>query len=418
MKQNQKLKLTALLKKEKKCKKFPSSPGVYLFKDAKGTVLYVGKASSLKTRVSSYFQKAHDVKTELLIRSIASVDCEQTDTLLEATFREAELIKKFQPKYNIQQKDDKSFIYVGITKDAYPRVLMVRGRELQKLGEESYKATFGPFASAELLRSLLKLVRKIIPFSTCAEGANRPCFYYHLGTCPGVCTGEISKKEYNKIINNVILFFRGRKKRVIQNLKREMKGLAKQEKFEAAAKIRNQLYNLKHIQDSILLKREVPPKSAPFMRIEGYDISNISGAYATGSMVVFEKAEPNKKEYRRFKIKTIRGSNDVGMLKEVLLRRLKHSEWSLPHLILIDGGRGQVNAAQEVLKGAGLDIPVLGLAKGPNRKKVIFYFGKMEGDTEKHIRNLTGVLIRVRDEAHRFAVSYHRHLRNNEHLTF
>lgn len=403
--------------------KFPSSPGVYLMKSASGEVIYVGKASSLKTRVSSYFQKAHDVKTELLVRDIHSIDYEQTDTILEATFREAMLIKKFQPRYNIQQKDDKSFMYVVVTNEPYPRVLMKREKEINapfnsiSHKTKEYLGIFGPFASAHLLRSLLKLVRKIVPFSSCAPSKAKmpkPCFYYHLHQCPGVCAGKIDKKEYKKIIRNLILFFQGKKKIVLRNLKKEMRYLASHEKFEAAAKIRNQLYNLEHIQDISLITRDRPSSAHPFKRMEGYDISNISGAYATGSMVVFENGEPNKKEYRKFKIKTIQGSNDIGMLTEVLTRRLKHTEWTLPSLILIDGGKAHVNAAQAILKHLKLAIPLVGMAKGPNRKKADFYFDDSKNDeTKKLADEYKETLISLRDEAHRFALSYHKLIRKH-----
>ena len=410
---------------------FPNTPGVYLMRDRSGMVIYVGKAGSLKKRVLSYYQKGHDVKTELLVRDIDSIDYEQTDTVLEATFREAMLIKRFQPRYNIQQKDDKSFMYVVVTNDPYPRVLMKRGKEINATlhfiphKTKEYLGVFGPFSSAHLLRSLLKLVRKIMPFSSCLppkakivlhqkRAQGKPCFYYHLHQCPGVCAGEIDKKEYKKIIHNLILFFQGKKKIVLRNLKKEMQNLSGHEKFEAAAKIRNQLYNLEHIQDTSLITRDWPSFAHPFKRMEGYDISNISGTHATGSMVVFENGEPNKKEYRKFKIKTIQGSNDIGMLIEVLARRLKHTEWTLPSLILIDGGKAHVHAAQTILKQFKLAIPLVGIAKGSKRNKADFYFGDPKNDETKKISDeYKDTLIHLRDEAHRFALSYHKLIRKH-----
>lgn len=401
----------------------PKCPGVYIMKNANGEVIYVGKASSLKMRVSSYFQKVHDVKTELLVRDIAAIDYEQTNSVLEATFREAELIKKYQPKYNIEQKDDKSFIHLAVTNDEFPKVLMVRGRELEK-GDRNYLAIFGPFTSAELLRSLLRIVRKIIPYSNCASpflrhikgcrkpafikiSACKPCFYYHIGQCPGICTGEIRVQEYRKIIRNLILFFQGKKKRVAANLKKEMIQLGKQERFEEATKIRNQLFNLDHIQDTALLKRdEEPSASALFHRIEGYDISHISGTNATGSMVVFENGVPSKAEYRKFKIKSVSGANDTAMLKEVLNRRFQHN-WPHPDLILIDGGIPQVNVAKMVLDGLQLKIPIVGIAKGPSRKKNELIIKHLTQTLREKTTTIHNLLVCVRDEAHRFAVAYH-----------
>lgn len=422
-------------------------------KDSRGAVIYVGKASSLKKRVNSYFTKAHDAKTAALVASIKTIDHIATDSVLEATFLEAELIKNYQPKYNIELKDDKSFIYLVVTKDAYPKLLLVRGHEVHPhtqnaidatgnghyrksvgVKQEGERAIFGPFTSAELLRSLLKLVRKIFPWSNCRPPAPskkpKPCFYYHLGQCPGICVGKISAPEYRKTIANLILFFKGKKKRVLQNLKKQMTTLGKQEKFEEAAQIRNQLFNLEHLAererrvgDAYHPSRKVSgghPKgdmrplpgshTPPFHRIEGYDISNISGTAATGSMVVFENGESNKAEYRRFKIKTIEGANDVGMLKEVLTRRFRN-DWTMPDLILIDGGVGHVNAAKRTLHEHRLSIPVVGMAKGNKRKRTDLILQERDPALIKAITDHKNLLIRVRDEAHRFALAYHRHLR-------
>jgi len=392
-----------------KNKALPNEPGVYLMKNNSGEVIYVGRATSLKKRVGSYFTKAHDGKTELLVRAIASIDYIVTDSVLEATFLEPELIKQYQPKYNIDLKDDKSFIYLIITKDQYPRVLLIRGQKLEKNSSQSYKAVFGPFMSAHLLKSLLKLVRRMIPYSNCKPNTGKPCFYYQLGQCPGVCIGEMNHQDYKKIIRNLILFFRGDKKRVISNLRKKMEQYARVQKFEKAAHIRNQLYNLEHIQDTVLIKRDDSVQKLLFNRIEGYDVSNISGTNAVGSMVVFIHGEPDKSAYRKFRIKTVKGANDVAMIKEILERRLKNN-WPLPELILIDGGKGQVNVAQMVLKRFGLSIPLVGIAKGPTRKKVeLVYPHEPMGKIK--IEQIKDLLVALRDEAHRFALSYHRKLR-------
>lgn len=463
------LEITMITKNGKnKYKNFPSTPGVYLMKNANNSVIYVGKAGSLKKRVASYFTKAHNAKTAALVSHIASIKYIETETILDATFKEAELIKKYQPKYNVDQKDDKSFMFVVITKEEFPKVLLARGRELdmpknkrtprfcraaKKLSlrggnrrrsntinkqqrncfanasndktQNIYRAVFGPFANAELIRSLLKLVRRIIPFSNCnpakSGGTSRsilakkvsPCFYYHLNQCPGICTGEIRAAEYQKIIRNLILFFQGKKKRVVVNLKKEMARLTNAERFEEAAKIRNQLFNLAHIQDISLLKRGEDQNSVGrFQRIEGYDISNISGENAAGSMVVFENGKPVKNEYRKFKIKTVKSANDTAMLKEILNRRFAHREWRAPNLILIDGGVSQVRAAESALRGFKMRIPIVGIAKGRKRKKNEFIVSHLPKTVSDQITPIHNLLIRARDEAHRFANLYHRILRD------
>jgi excinuclease ABC subunit C len=396
----------------RKIKNLPSAPGVYLMRNVKGSVIYIGRATSLKARVSSYWHKAHDAKTERLVSEIAKLDCIATDSILEATILEAQLIKKYQPKYNIKQKDDRSFLYVAVTRDAFPKILIIREHQLKKQKTNTYQAIFGPFVSFYLTQSILKLIRKMFPWSNCQPNQKKPCFYYHLHQCPGVCTGEVSAKDYQKIIRNLILFFQGKKKRVIKNLKKEMNKLSVQEKFEEAAKLRNQLYYLEHIQDIGLVTKDAPLPVFTFSRIEGYDISNISGRYAGGSMVVFENAQAEKSQYRYFKIKTVFGANDVAMLREVIKRRFRHKEWPSPDLVLIDGGKPQVNTVATALKSINLTIPIVGIAKGPGRKKIELVFGPTAIKTKKIIIQYQNLLTQIRDEAHRFALKYHRKLRN------
>ena len=431
-------------------------------KNARQTVIYVGKASSLKKRVNSYLVGAHDTKTTRLVQEIAKISFQLTDSVLEATILEAELIKKYKPQYNILQKDDRSFLYIVITKEKFPKVLIKRGSDLKPTppnlrvsgnkqkyefvipsevearlpaGQGSlicakrdsstplryarndnsrtvyekkmFRAQFGPFLNRDIVTSILKMMRRIFPYCNQGQTASmQSCFYHHLGQCPGVCTGEISAIEYGKIIRNLILFFRGKKKLVMKKLIAEMRRLSDEQKFEQAMILRNQIYYLEHIQDVHLLKRP-SDLSSVWQRIEGYDISNISGLFATGSLVVFEQGEPNKSQYRRFKIKTVPSANDPAMIQEILQRRLKHSDWPMPDLILIDGVRGQVNAAVEICP----KIPIVGIAKGPTRKKVELIFGPMTLRNRARIKQNQLLLIRVRDEAHRFAVNYHRKLR-------
>jgi len=412
-------------------KNLPATPGVYLFKNAKGDILYIGKAANLKRRVSSYFLRSADSRIEKLVSEIKKIDYEKTESVLEALILESKLIKKYQPPFNIREKDDKSFLYVEITREKFPRVLLMRGREWKK-PKQSYEAKpriFGPFTSASSIREALKILRRIFPFNVHPPEKigkfSRPCFDYEIGLCPGICISAISRKDYLKNIRNIKLIFQGKKSKVIKNLEQEMEKAGKNLEFEKAAKIKKQIFALKHIQDTALIREEsgiMNYESGRSLRIEGYDVSNIFGTSAVGAMVVFTNVnrvkrqkraaaansrdafEPAKNEYRKFRIRTIQKSDDVGMLKEVLHRRLAHWDWPLPDLILIDGGKGQVNAAKGVLEEAGFKIPIIGLAKGLKRKK-----NELVGIAPAWASQKT--LISVRDEAHRFAISYHKKLR-------
>ncbi|MDP2704030.1 MAG: excinuclease ABC subunit UvrC [bacterium] len=392
-------------------KKLPDTPGVYMFQDAKKKILYIGKAGNLKRRVSSYFERPRDNRIEKMTGEAQTIDYKKTESALEALILEAKLIKKYQPPYNILQKDDKSFLYVEITNETFPRVLLIRGKELQV---KSNKNQFGPFIYAGAIREGLRILRKIFPWSlhdTAHVGTmTRACFDHQVGLCPGTCVGAISKQEYKKIVRKVKLFFQGKKKQIIRELEREMKEASKNLEFERANIIKRQIFSLKHIQDIALINASFTRHSDPALageesqRIEGYDISNISGTSAVGSMVVFVGNMPDKNEYRKFKIYSVKGSDDTGMLREVVTRRLKHNEWKLPDLMLIDGGKGQVNTAKSILAEQGLKIPTIGIAKGPKRKKNEFIGRIPEWASEN-------TLIRVRDEAHRFAITYHKKLR-------
>jgi excinuclease ABC subunit C len=393
-------------------KNLPDTPGVYLMKNRAGELLYVGKAGNLKRRVSSYFLRPHDARIQNLVSHIAKVEYRKTDTALEALILEAELIKEFSPPFNIKDKDGKSFLYFEITKDKFPRVLLVRGKD------EGDGTRYGPFTSASSAREALKILRRIFPWSTHLPEKigvfERGCFDFEVGLCPGTCVDAITREEYAKNIKNLKLFFEGKKKIVTRNLEKEMAAASKRLEFEKAEKFRRRIFALRHIHDIALINENDVASNSKVQilnsnyRIEGYDISNISGTSAVGSMVVFTNGEPNKNEYRKFKIRTVVGSNDVGMLKEVLRRRFDN-KWQLPNLILIDGGRGQVSAAKAILLEVGLKTPIIGIAKGAKRKRndIIGFVPKW---TDKK------TLVHVRDEAHRFAIGYHKKVRGREFL--
>ncbi len=437
--------------------KLPPRPGVYLMKDVRGTVIYVGKAASLKTRVSSYFNRPQDVRISLLVSEIRSIDYQLTPSALEALILEAKLIKKLHPKYNVREQDDKSFLSVVITADIYPKVLLARGQEIKIYESQTKSRIFGPFTSASAVRAALRILRRIFHWSNCPappflssrvrpggrgdlisardgiasshaprnDTISRPCFYYHLGQCPGICIGAIRPPEYRRqVIRPLVLFFEGKKAQVMKDVESRMKNVAKKEKFEEAEALKRQLFSLCHIRDTAVLTREPNHHRAQeriniFGRIEGYDISNISGTSAVGSMVVFEGGEPAKSEYRKFKIKTVSGINDVAMMREVLSRRFKRakqSEWPMPELLVIDGGVGQVRTAMSALAEYKIDVPVIGIAKGFKRKQDRPVYSGGNPDLARIVENHKDLLLRARDEAHRFAVAYHRKRRSTDFL--
>lgn len=437
-----------------KNKKLPENPGVYFYFDDKDQILYIGKATSLKDRVGSYFVGAHDNRITELVSKIAKINFIETPTVIEALVLEANKIKEFKPPYNILMRDDKSYLYLTISNEDFPRPVLMRGHELEKLGinpfdrelskkaQKKFLAVFGPYTSGGSLKKALEFVRKIIPWSTCEPPAQdnppqsplkkggrrvRPCFYYHIKKCPGVCTGEISKTEYRKIIKKLIMFFDGKKIALIGQLERDMKRASGSREYEQAAKIRNQIHALNHIQDIAFITKEdveLPvskkdPESTIDLhgRIEAYDISNIGGSSAVGSMVVFQEGGPAKDKYRNFKIKTVVGANDVAMLEEVMRRRLKRAEtysnaWPLPEVMVIDGGKPQVNRIQKVLDEFGVQVPIVGLAKGFDRKQDVLIFDRSDLELAKVVVMGKEVFQRARDEAHRFAVKYHRQVRS------
>ena len=413
----------------------PDTPGVYLMKDQRGKVLYVGKAVNLKRRVQQHFDRPHGPFIQEMTPLVREIDYIEKGTAIEALILEANLIKHYWPKYNVLLKDNKSFMYLVITDEEYPRPILKRATDLLPEEEKTSLAIFGPYLSARSLRVALDLVRKVFPWSTCVPpkppstnvgrgqgaGGAKACFDYQIGRCPGVCIRKIDAKTYKATIRHLIKFFEGKKEDIVKGLTKEMTKLAKAEKFEEAAKIRNQLFSLEHIQDIALLMRDEPEARTIkrsegeidiYGRIEGYDISHISGTSQVASMVVFQNGAPAKAQYRKFKIKTVEGSNDVGSLKEVLTRRLKHDEWSLPQLLLIDGGKPQVHAVEEVVRELGVQVPVVGMAKGPERKRTDLICSDRSPSLCTLLEPHIDLLTQVRDESHRFAITFHRKVRS------
>ena len=347
--------------------------------------MYVGRATSLKSRLSQYFQKRIDARISEMVEQAADLKYETTDNLLEAIILEAKNIKKFWPKYNIVDRDDRSFIYVVIPKTEYTKPLIVRATDLKKFPTAKARV-FGPYQSFYLLQNALKIIRRIFPYGLCRPNSGKACFDYQIGLCPGSCLGKISAKDYQKNIDNIILLLSGEKKRLINRLMKENP---------------DQLKALKHLQDVALLSREDDLSEARLNRIEGYDISHMQGKESYGSMVVFENGQAAKTEYRLFKIKEAPAGDDERALSEVLLRRFKHAEWTVPDLIMIDGGSPQTSFIAKIFEANGLNIPLVGISKFGG-DKLVFRAG-----TKKPWRdlaeNIKPTLLKVREEAHRFA---------------
>lgn len=401
---------------EKKTKNLPDTPGVYFFLGPRKKILYIGKATSLRSRVRSYFAPdLIDTRGQRIVNMIAkatSIDWRETDSVLEALILEANLIKAHKPRYNVDEKDDKSWNYVVFTKEAFPRVLLVRGKELnEQFPPKKRLKVFGPFPHGTQLKDAMKLVRKIfpyrdacVPFEDLARAQSpKPCFNRQIGLCPGVCTGEISKEEYRRSIRHLGLFFEGKKKSLIMELHRDMKKAAKEERFEDAGEYRRQIFALEHIQDVSLIKEEYrDPNGIRAFRIEAYDIAHLGGGAMVGVMTVVAEGMAHPQEYRKFQIKSVEGSNDTAALTEVLLRRFGHDEWPAPRLIVVDGSTAQMNAAQAVLDRFEVQIPIVGVVKDEKHRP-----REIRGDKEVIASREKDILL-ANAEAHRFAIQYHR----------
>ncbi len=549
-------------------KHLPKNPGVYLMKDVEGTILYVGKANNLRSRVRSYFTGIQNQtpKTQKLVSHIHDIDFYITNSEQEALILEYNLIRRYQPHYNIGLKDDKSYPYLKIpVNEDWPRVYFTRNME------EDGGRYFGPFSSARSVRQTLKVLNGIFPFRSCSRTitgtSSQPCLEYHIHRCLAPCTGMVNKQEYTEVIKQVILFLEGKQDKIVKQLESQMKKASEEMDFEKAAILRDQIQSIQHViegqkiativkgeedviafaadddracvqvffirsgrligRESYVLRgtsSEEPEQimssfikqfygSASYIppllllqypveekelienwlqsrrgskvriqvpqrghkkqlmntvienaeqglvqlkikqqtvqpdlmdalaeiedelelshlpsRIECYDISNIQGKAAVGSMVVFEEGKPKPSQYRRFKINTVTGADDYAMLQEVIKRRFKRttvesnkdssnqSTWAIiPDLVLIDGGKGQLNSVVSALREVGFDgLPVVGLAK---QNEEIFIPGKKEAIKLPETSPGLHLLQRVRDEAHRFAIGYHQRIRRRETLT-
>jgi excinuclease ABC subunit C len=431
---------------QKTLKNLPHTPGVYLYRDETDTVIYVGKARDLFTRVHQYFVDPKNLpeKTRALREHIHSIRVKQVSTEFEAILLEAKLIRFYNPKYNSIAKDDKSPIYIKIQKTGTLPILTVdRKPKVQLPPDGEY---FGPFASKKIAMKLLHTLRHSIPFCQQKIQNGKPCFYSHLGLCdpcpsamktmPMGIEKKFSIARYKKNITRLRWVLSGKTKQTVQSMQKEMIALSKREQFEKAGMIRDQMQSLitslnntydpfvfeatdqlernpiEQTQQLAYLLQPYYPMIHDLERIECYDMSTLHGLHSVGSLVVFLNGIPHTNEYRRFKIKNSSNTSDTDMMGEVLYRRLNHPEWDTPELIVVDGGKGQVSKVHAILRERNLSIPLIGLAKR---------FEQIIIPTDNGFQTLTvplnnrgiQLLQHIRDEAHRFAHSYNQKLRKN-----
>ena len=403
---------------KEKIRTLPGSPGVYIMKDTSGRVLYVGKAGNLRKRVSSYFYPNRFLNERIsqLVRLAADIEYLPASTEAEALIYENSLIKQLSPRYNVALRDDKSYPMLKLTvKEKFPRLFMTR----RKIDDGAIY--YGPYANAKLLREAVIILRQIFSLRSCGKLPKSVCLNYHIKQCLAPCVAKVSEPEYGEIVSELKLFLNGRRTELLKVLSEKMAVAARREDFEKAAELRRRLEALSTIrEDSVSYKpsgeinelRKTLGIKEPLDVIEAFDVSNIMGKDAVGSMVYFYKGKPKKSEYRRFKIATVSGIDDYAMMREIVKRRysrLSEEAKRLPDLILIDGGKGHLAAALDELGRLGLDgIPAIGIAK---EFEHIYTKEKKEPIILPKESKVLHLLKRIRDEAHRFAISYHRKLR-------
>jgi len=417
-----------------KLNELPKKPGVYIFRNSAGKIIYIGKALVLKNRVGSYFKQKHtDPKTIELVTNIADWEFIVVNSEFEALLLEAHLIKQHAPKYNIVQKDSKSYLYIVIGKEYPNRIFTARWTELSELSENILD-WYGPFPSSTDARQILKFVRRIFPFRSCKKLPKSPCLYKDLKLCPGVCI--LSDSTYSKTIRNIKLVLSGKIINLVSLLTKEMKEFSKNFNYEEAQMVKRQIEALQSLTSGW---RTVPKEKQDFAKIiftlrklivkyqgfdptfinkiEGYDVSNLGKTVIVGSMVAFVNGEPEKDSYRKFNMEyNLAGPDDPEGIKKLIERRFKHSEWVFPQVILVDGGKTQIGAAFEAIKNAGQvgKISLLGLTK--EFETIIIPKIKQEKIVGWQTIRLARrspelqLLQAIRDEAHRFAQKYYQKL--------
>ncbi len=390
----------------------PDAPGVYFFLGTKKEILYIGKATSLRQRVASYFSSDLSEKRSPLIARMVeeakTLEYTVTDSVLEALIFESNLIRTHKPKYNTIAKDDKSYNHLIITNEPFPRVLVVRAKDMtEKYNETDILYHFGPFTSATLFKDALKVVRKLFKYYDTKQPIEKARSKMARGQIDfnrqiGLYPTDQNRGEYMQTIRHIRLFFEGKKDTIIKELEKQMWSYAEKERFEEAQVIKKRIHALRHIQDVALIKDENRThQDDRSVRIEAYDVAHLGGQDMVGVMTVITGGQVHKSEYRKFKIRSVDKSNDAAALEELLQRRLKHTQWQLPHIIVVDGGAVQKNTAEKVLRTAEVVIPVAAVVKDEHHRP-------------KRIIAAPSILKKYRDdillanaEAHRFALRYH-----------
>ena len=444
----------------------PKTSGVYFFRDRSGGFLYIGKAVDLRARVSSYFNKQpKDPRISKMLESANKVTWQITDTEIEALILESQLIKKYRPSFNVMLRDDKQYFYVGFTKNRFPKIFLTH--QIQDTGYKIRDTKFvGPFTDGSALKTTLRLLRRVFPYCTCGQPHNNYCLNYHIGRCPGFCClkqggSDFQRLEYLKNIKAIRDILEGKRNNLIIRLKGEMGELGRkiieESKFstkdesafggEKAIELRDKVEKLEKVFENARILRNANTTSTDSVqaanrktlteqlrkllglprtpyRIEGYDISNIQGQFATGSMVVFTLStysgqavcQPDKNQYRKFKIRLGDKPNDIAMLKEMLTRRFNHPEWPYPDLIVIDGGKAQLNATRSVtsnkITNPKAQIPIITLTKNEKHRGSHIYVNnkKTARPLTKLPEQIRNLILQIDAEAHRFAISYYRKL--------
>lgn len=417
-----------MISKDYVIKHMPDGPGVYFFlaealqtiPTDKKKILYIGKATSLRDRVKSYFSNDLIVtRGSFLVDMLThaqGVVWQETDSVLEALILEAKLIKQYQPFYNTKEKDNRSFNYVVITKEAFPRVLIIRGRTLdiaKQKKELGVKYIFGPFPHGSTLRTALRIIRKMFPFiEKSTLGKNAYHFYRQLGLTPDVAT-KTAQKEYATHIRHIKLFFEGKKGAVVSSLTKQMKAYARMRQFEEAQEVKRRLFALEHIQDIALIKEDMvegdSPEFTTGIRIEGYDVAHMSGKDTVGVMTVVIGCEKLSSEYKKFKLNPETGNNDIKNLEEILARRYNHPEWRFPDIAVVDGGEPQRSRAEKIIHSISPRTEVVAVVKDEHHKARTIIGS--EDAVSKHAKEI----ILVNAEAHRFAIAYYRKLTRLSH---
>jgi len=401
---------------KEKINSLPDACGVYLFKDASGKIIYVGKAKSLRKRVRSYFGRLLDAKTQLLVAKIEDLEYRLTSSESRAELLEASLIKEHLPHYNVSFKDDKSFPLIRISDEKFPLLSVVRNKNRPAHDRSVY---FGPYTDPRLLRQAIKMIRKVFGFRSCKALPKQPCLYYRLKLCPAPCAGKISPGQYKSIIKQIRMFLESKYEELSDQLRRQMHSAAQEKRYEDAASLRDRIEALAMFrgeeafdsrEELNILKRALQLKKLP-ERIEAFDISNISGKEACGSMVAFYRGKPDKNNYRRFRIKGVEGIDDYAMLREVVRRRYRRvieEGLPFPDLVLIDGGKAHLAAASGQISTLGIDLEIASIAK---ERENIYTTGRRAPLNLQKYPQALNLIRRVRDEAHRFAINYHHLLR-------